>query len=179
MLWQSPLYVLLKFRQNIQHNAESLKWNDDVRYFNISFFRLLWDRPQYKTLLIRRIGIGGGILRLLYGSYPIYISPKMDLGGGVYMDHPHGTHLNAERIGRNLKIKHNVTIGNNHGKVPIIGDNVFLGCGACVLGGITIGDNVKIGANSVVTKSVPANSVVVGNPAHIVKSDGERVDILL
>ena len=103
----------------------------------------------------------------------------MDLGGGVYMDHPHGTHLNAERIGRNLKIKHNVTIGNNHGKVPIIGDNVFLGCGACVLGGITIGDNVKIGANSVVTKSVPANSVVVGNPAHIVKSDGERVDILL
>lgn len=51
------------------------------------------------------------------------------------MEHPHGSHINAERIGINLSIKHNVTIGMNKGKRPIIGNNVSIACGACVLGG--------------------------------------------
>ena len=48
-----------------------------------------------------------------------------------------------------------------------------------MFGGITIGDNVIIGAGSVVTKDIPSNCVVVGNPARIIKQDGERVNILL
>lgn len=119
-------------------------------------------------------------MRKIFGEYPLFISGcKMPLGGGVYMDHPHGTHLNAKSIGKNLKIKHNVTIGNNHGFLPVIGDNVMIGCGACVLGDVTIGNNVKIGANCVVVKSVPDNAVVVGNPAYIVKLNGEKVSVKL
>jgi serine O-acetyltransferase len=52
---------------------------------------------------------------------------------------------------------------------------VVVGAGAKILGGITIGDNVKIGANSVVLKSVSANSTVIGVPARIIKTQGERL----
>ena len=90
-------------------------------------------------------------------------------GGGIYIDHPHYTHLNAEKIGRDFKTKHNVTIGNNRGGIPTIGDNVFVGVGAVVVGKIKIGNNVQIGANAVVTKDVPAGSVVGGVPAEIIK----------
>ena len=56
-----------------------------------------------------------------------------------------------------------------------LGSHVVVGVGAKILGGITIGDNVKIGANSVVLKSVPPNSTVIGVPARIIKSQGERL----
>ena len=52
---------------------------------------------------------------------------------------------------------------------PTIGDNVTIYAGACVIGGIKIGNNVVIGANAVVTKDIPDNSVVVGNPAKTIK----------
>lgn len=97
----------------------------------------------------------------------------------MYIDHPHGSHVNVYKCGKNLHIKHNVTIGNNHGGIPTIGDNVSIGCGACVLGNITIGDNVNIGANCVVVKPVPSNVTVIGNPAIIVKQDGAKVNIRL
>ena len=101
------------------------------------------------------------------------------IGGGIYIDHPHYTHLNAEKIGKDFKTKHNVTIGNNRGGIPTIGDNVFVGVGAVVVGKIRIGNNVQIGANAVVTKDVPDNAVVVGNPAYIIRLNGERVNIKL
>ena len=61
----------------------------------------------------------------------------------------------------------------------MIGDNVRIMTGATVFGGISVGNNVTIGANTVVNKDVPDNCVVVGNPARIVKLNGERVDIKL
>ena len=84
---------------------------------------------------------------------------------------------------------YNITIGENfyanHNLVILdateitIGDNVFIGCGACILGNISIGNNVKIGANTVVLKNVPDNSTVVGNPACIVKLNGKKVNMKL
>lgn len=103
----------------------------------------------------------------------------MTMGGGIYLDHPHGTHLNAISIGEGFRCKHNVTIGANKGGLPVIGNNVYVGCGACILGGITIGNNVKIGANAVILKDVPNNCTVVGSPATIVRLDGQKVNIRL
>jgi serine O-acetyltransferase len=66
--------------------------------------------------------------------------------------------------------------GKERGKRhPTLGNHVVVGAGAKILGGISIGDNVKIGANSVVLKNVPANSTVIGVPARIIKSQGERL----
>jgi len=93
------------------------------------------------------------------------------------VDFPHNglgvvIHSNA-KIGEGTLIYQNVTIGGN-GKdelfngSPVIGKNVFIGAGACILGPVTIGDNSRIGANAVVLKSIPENSVAVGVPARII-----------
>ena len=65
---------------------------------------------------------------------------------------------------------HQVTIGMRNGKIPSIGNNVTFGAGCKVLGGITIGDDVIIGANAVVLRNVPSHSIVAGVPASIIKT---------
>lgn len=89
------------------------------------------------------------------------------LGGGVITGHPYCTILNADAIGDNFYVNHLVTIGEEKGKRPTIGNNVSIYTGAIVIGDITIGDNCIIGAGSVVTKSIPDNCTAVGNPARI------------
>jgi serine O-acetyltransferase len=74
-------------------------------------------------------------------------------------------------IGDRCGIMHNVTIGTNMTEgVPVIGDDVFIGVGACILGDITIGDRVRISANSLVTTDVPPDSIAIGVPAKILPS---------
>lgn len=103
-----------------------------------------------------------------------------DIGEGCHFEHNYATYLNAERIGRNFYCLQLVTLGNDSkGKRPIIGDNVSIYTGATVFGGITIGNNVTIGANSVVNRDVPDNCTVVGNPATIVRLNGQKVNIKL
>jgi putative colanic acid biosynthesis acetyltransferase WcaB len=90
----------------------------------------------------------------------------------------HGINLVVNRhtiIGDNCMLRHSITLGNK-GIIapaldcPIIGNNVNIGAHACILGNIHIGDNVIIGAGSIVTKDVPANTVVAGNPARIIRT---------
>lgn len=73
-------------------------------------------------------------------------------------------------IGNNVTVAQNVTIGRNFGdkKVPVIGNDVYIGTGSVVFGEISIGNNVIIGSNTLVNKSVPDNCTVVGNPMRIV-----------
>jgi serine O-acetyltransferase len=73
-------------------------------------------------------------------------------------------------VGAGTRIYQNVTIGGRHGRgSPVIGRNVFIGAGACVLGGVRVGDNAVIGANAVVIRDVPENAVVAGVPAKILR----------
>lgn len=76
-------------------------------------------------------------------------------------------------IGNNVTIAQNVTIGRNFGdrRVPIIGDDVYIGTGSVVFGEISLGSNVIVGSNSVINKDIPANSTVVGNPFRIIVKD--------
>lgn len=174
-----PHYCVLRYKV-YRKNIEALKYLDDTQYFikEGGFFRILYKRPEYISVLYARLQGAGKILSVLGPKYPFKMQTKI-IGGGIYIDHPHYTHLNAEKIGRDFKTKHNVTIGNNRGGIPTIGDNVFVGVGAVVVGKIKIGNNVQIGANAVVTKDVPDNAVVVGNPAYIIRLNGERVNIKL
>lgn len=97
----------------------------------------------------------------------------VDLGPGAKIYHGFGLVVHANtKIGKNVILRHNTTIGLAHTNiisVPIIGDNVDIGSNVVILGDISIGNNSIIGAGSVVTKSIPPNCIVVGNPARIIK----------
>lgn len=92
------------------------------------------------------------------------------IGGGMYIAHPVGCVIHAKTIGENCSIVAATTIGmRNEWAFPQIGDNVFVGAGARVLGDIHVGDNVKIGANAVVIHDVPDDTTVVGIPARAIE----------
>lgn len=103
------------------------------------------------------------------------IPAKCKIGEGFWIVHgAKGLIIHPDvKIGKNVRVFHQVTIGANDPRkpegygVPVIGDNVLIGAGAKILGPITIGDNARIGANSVVVKSVPPNHTAVGIPATI------------
>ncbi|WP_392437004.1 serine O-acetyltransferase [Cruoricaptor ignavus] len=113
------------------------------------------------------------LLRKLQIRYGFQIYPETQIGEGLYLGHWGTVVINkAVKIGKNCNIAHGVTIGqSNRGKkkgTPIIGDEVWIGTNAVIVGAITIGDNVLIAPNAYVTTDVPSNSVVVGNPAKII-----------
>ena len=104
----------------------------------------------------------------------IEIHPGATIGKGLFIDHGTGVVIGETAIiGNNVTIFHGVTLGGTgkeKGKRhPTIGNNVFIGSGAKILGNIIIGDNVKIGANAVILKNVPSNVTIVGVPGKIVK----------
>jgi serine O-acetyltransferase len=110
----------------------------------------------------------------------IEIHPAAKIGTGFFIDHGMGVVIGeTSEIGDYVTLFQGVTLGGTgkeHGKRhPTLGNHVVVGAGAKILGWIKIGDNVKIGANSVVLKSVPANSTVIGVPARIIKAEGERL----
>ncbi|HHB1907136.1 TPA: serine O-acetyltransferase [Bacillus cereus] len=100
------------------------------------------------------------------------ISPMAKIGPGITMHHSVGIVIGAVTIGKNLNIFQNTTLGTRgKGEYPTLGDNVELFAGCAVLGGIQVGDNVKIGANSVVIHDVPSYSTAVGVPARIIQKE--------
>lgn len=102
------------------------------------------------------------------GQIEIFYSSE--IGKGFKINHGVGSVIGARcRIGDNCTIHQNCTLGDRNGGRPTIGDNVTIYAGSMILGNISIGDNTIIGANSVVTESCPANSVLVGTPARIIK----------
>ena len=99
----------------------------------------------------------------------IEIHPGATIGPGFFIDHGMGVVIGeTAQVGANVTLYHGVTLGGtslNKGKRhPTLGNNVVVGAGAKVLGAITVGNNSRIGANAVVIRPVPPNSVVVGVP---------------
>lgn len=89
-----------------------------------------------------------------------------EFGPGFVLIHSNGVVINgAVRGGENVLIEHQVTIGAEKRASPTIGNGVFIGAGAKIVGPVTIGDNARVGANAVVTKDVPPQTTVVGVPA--------------
>ncbi len=108
------------------------------------------------------------------------IHPGARLGRRLFIDHASGVVIGETAIvGDDVTMYQGVTLGGTgkeHGKRhPTICDRVFIGNNANVLGNITVGENSRVGAGSVVLTDVPPNSTVVGVPAHIVYRNGQRV----
>jgi serine O-acetyltransferase len=119
--------------------------------------------------------IGRMISQLVRSLTGIEIHPGATIGPQLFIDHGMGVVIGeTAEVGKFVTLYHGVTLGGtslNKGKRhPTLEDHVVVGAGAKVLGNIIIGANSKIGANAVVIKSVPANSVVVGVPGQVVSS---------
>ncbi|KAF0108873.1 MAG: serine O-acetyltransferase [Anaerolineaceae bacterium] len=104
----------------------------------------------------------------------VEIHPGAVIGPGLFIDHGMGVVIGeTSEIGADVTLYHGVTLGGaslvKGKRHPTLGDRVVVGAGAKILGAITIGDDSRIGANAVVVRSVPANSVVVGVPGQIVQ----------
>ena len=103
--------------------------------------------------------------------FDIGIWPESEIGYGLNV-HNSGIYIKA-KIGKNCVISQQVTIGHvggfKGGGVPALGDNVYIGAGAKILGEVKIGNNVIIGANAVVISDIPDNAIAVGIPAKVVK----------
>jgi serine O-acetyltransferase len=104
----------------------------------------------------------------------VEIHPGARLGAGFFIDHGMGVVIGeTAEIGTDVTIYHGVTLGGaslvKGKRHPTIGDRVVIGAGAKILGAIEVGADSRIGANAVVVKSVPTNSVVVGVPGQIVR----------
>ena len=114
--------------------------------------------------------MSGLIYRHLYRRFGLEIAFDKAMGGGLYIAHTQGCVLSFAEVGENCTVISAVTIGRrNKHAFPVLGDNVLIGAGARVLGGIKVGDNARIGANAVVLKDVPADSTAIGIPAKIVQ----------
>ncbi len=105
------------------------------------------------------------------------IGRNAEFGPGFVLMHPVGVVINSGvKGGENIVIESGVVIGAARNGLPVevprLGDDIFIGSGAKILGGIKIGNNVTIGANAVVIKNVPDGATVVGIPARVVKIDG-------
>ena len=93
-----------------------------------------------------------------------------EFGPGLVFIHSTGIVINGQvRGGANIYFEHQVTIGAERRQVPVIGDNVFIGAGAKILGAVRIGEGARIGANAVVVHDVPAHTTVVGIPARVIR----------
>lgn len=144
--------------------------------FNLfwSFCYLLVFDKTYRNLFYRRVGNAKYMMWYWLWPHPCFtLASDMEIGKGFQCIHPFATIVNAKKIGDNFSVRNNVTIGNNkRGDRPQIGDNVSINANAVVIGDIKLGNNVVVGAGTVLTKSVPDNCVVVGNPAYILKENG-------
>ena len=173
-LWPHVLcYACCKNKNHIAADVVAYK----AEYKGGSLLSFLTFNRSFRTLFYHRIGTVSKLISWLApGQVTLTIPKTTKVGEGVLLFHSYGTILNAREIGEGCRIVCNITLGDKKGKTPIIGKHVEILPGAVIAGDVTIGDNCVIGPNAVVYKSVPANCVVVGNPAYILKRDGVVVN---
>jgi serine O-acetyltransferase len=133
------------------------------------WYRLMqWSRAHHLTLV-----------EMLCNKINVFfcnciIGRGAEFGPGFVLIHATGVVINGSvRGGTNIHLEHQVTIGAEQNQSPILGDGVFVGAGARILGRIKIGNDVRVGANAVVVHDVPDHATVVGIPARVVSVRSE------
>lgn len=158
-------------------------------HFSADYYRMT-EKKSYKSLLIdllfrhnvrwafyfrsqskgrRWAKIG---LYRLSRKYGIEVSSTAKIGKGIYLGHPYNITIGKDaELGENVNLSKGCTIGTiitgNHTGSPKIGNCVFVGVNAAIVGGVTIGDDVLIAPNAFVNFDVPSHSIVIGNPGQI------------
>ncbi|MBE9006676.1 serine acetyltransferase [Fortiea sp. LEGE XX443] len=189
ILWFLPLSIpfLLTTEKEII-TADIKRWVEVLglleQHLWIQLLVLLNKTQEFRNLYYYRLFKGNlsgrmtmYLLKLIYPECPsLFLDSSCCIGAGLFIQHGFSTIIMAD-MGEKCWVNQQVTIGykDKSGR-PKIGNNVRITAGAKVLGNIQVGDNVTIGANSVVVKDVPRDCVVVGIPASIIKRNGIKVE---
>lgn len=160
---------MLFYKEDVVHNKKNFKGLLFIIFFRISNY------IQSSNFFVKLIGIP---FRLFYKFFfrwllGIDIPDNTSIGKGFMVYHGQSLIIHGDcNIGNNVLVRHNTTIGQakSNGKSPSIGDNVEIGANSVIIGGITIGNDSVIAAGSVVVKDVPSNVIVAGNPSRIIKN---------
>ena len=171
---KSPLYIphyvlYIKHRKLINSDIKSV---GGIASSTLSFFYLITNDEYFNVLFFHRIKSHRIRKFIIQKKSSFTIPYDVILGESPILDHPFSTILNAKSIGNNFRCKNNITIGNvadDESKRPTIGNNVYVGANAVIIGSISIGDNVIVVAGAVVVKDVPSNCIIVGNPSRIIR----------
>ncbi len=146
------------------------------RFIPVIFCRIAYWSHCYRLMPLAKI-----FSLINFIIFGIEISPRCRIGRGLILPHTQGTVIGAWSIGENATILQGVTLGAREldfrfteGARPILGNNVTIGAGAKVLGGLSIGNRTTVGANSVVLQSLPEGVVAVGAPARVIGSTDEN-----
>lgn len=166
-------------RSDYERIRPGFSWGGFLRayWFDETFALLVWYR------LARHFSAAGGwhpglllsylMLRRQNRRTGVYLSRHVRIGPGFRIEHAGKSYINTDAVfGAGCTIMHNVTLGVSHSRrgrpgVPVVGDRVFIGPNAVLYGGIHVGDDAMIGANSVVNRDVPAGTLAAGVPATI------------
>lgn len=167
--------------RSIQTNDPAARGLEFLLYpcLHAMFFHRVISHPMYKLRLRFLARFFSQMSRFFTG---MEIHPGADIDGGFFCDHGMGVVIGETAvIGRNCVMFHGVTLGGTgkHGgkRHPTIGNNVFIGTHATLLGPILVGDDARIGAETVIiNRDVPAGCTVVGAPGRIVKRGLQRID---
>ena len=180
--------LYLKHRKVLNKDVERyLPFTPYKKVSFMSFYYTLIVLKQFRSVFYMRASKDV----ILSALSKVFIKPldsieiiSKKIGPGLLIFHKFGSVIFPCSAGENLTIAQGVTIGSGHkdaggNRNPIIGNNVWIAANAVVFGPITIGNDVTIGAGCVLSKSVPDNCTVAGNPARIIKKDGIKCDIPL
>lgn len=182
-----PHFILLHLSKNKKIIFEDLvrwtriyKLKPKFKNLDIAFYLIMKNYPEFRNLFYycvkKENTFYGFLMKFLCKPIDTLFLNTDDIGAGLFLQHCFSTIIVAEKIGKNCWINQQVTIGfSNDNACPKLENNVTVGAGAKILGGITIGANSIIGANAVVVKDVPPNCTVVGVPAYIIKKNGVSV----
>lgn len=146
---------MFKLRQisagfNIVYHLRLVQYWKSKKFFRVIY---LWKRYWYHKLCVK---------------YGCDIPSGLSVGHGFRIDHPIGIVINSKAIiGNNVSIKAGCVIGRTDKGIPTIGNNVFIGVHAILIGNIKVGNNVVVGAGAIVTQDVPDGATVINDHAHI------------
>lgn len=154
----------------IEYSIRGLKKVSFIHFFTrpLAYYQKMLRKHEYyqntNSFNAKLFGVFFKLLSIYFG----FTIPVNVFKSGLYIVHWGNIVISSKaKIGKNCRIHSGVNIGE-YGGAPIIGDNVYIGPGSKIFGPITIGNNVKIGANAVVNKSFPDNCSIAGVPARII-----------
>ena len=181
---------MFKFFKTLKYDIDNVLENDPAARNRVEVFLLY---PCINALIHYRIAhffytkkcffIARLISQFARFITGIEIHPGAKIGKGLFIDHGMGVVIGeTAEVGDNVTLYHGVTLGGtgkDKGKRhPTLGNNILIGSGAKILGPINIGDNCKVGANSVVLKDIPEGSTVVGIPGKVVHPKPKTSEVI-